>query len=86
MHVKKRNSSTNFYQNDERMAKKPNDRLGIVIQNSPKTATSEHSKCQKFMAKDSQKTTVFSWKAHAHPHLSKNLFFLSYFPKSNKIA
>ena len=33
-----------------------NDRLGTVIQNSPKTAISEHSKCQKCEDKDSQKT------------------------------
>ena len=35
------------------MAKKPNDCLVKIIPNLPKTAISEHSKCQKFKDKDS---------------------------------
>ena len=38
------------------MAKKPNDSLVKIIQNSPKTAISEHLKCQKFEDKDLQNT------------------------------
>ena len=70
---KNRNLSTNFYLSDERMAKKPNDRLVTVIQNSPKTAIREHSNCQKFEDKGSQKKniSVLSWKAHARPNSIK---------------
>ena len=54
-----------MYVKKERMAKKPNDRLFTVIQNSPKTVISEHMKRQKFEDKDSQKNiTVLSWKTH----------------------
>ena len=43
-----------MYVKKERMAKKPNNRLFTVIQNSPKTVISEHLKGHKF-DKDSQK-------------------------------
>ena len=54
------------------MAKKPNDHFVKIIQNSPKTADSDHSKHTKF-PQDSQKfITVESWKAHARYQLYKN--------------
>ena len=54
------------------MAKKPNDPLIKVIQNSPKTAISKHSKRQKYEDKDSQKTrSMIEFDAHAHVQLYK---------------
>ena len=54
------------------MAKKLNDHLVKIIQNSPKMTISEHSKSQKLEDKDLQKMIiVYSWKVHAHHQLYK---------------
>ena len=56
------------------MAKKLNDPLIKVIQNTPKTAISKHSKRQKFEDKDSQKTqSMIEFDAYACIQLYKNL-------------
>ena len=54
------------------MAKIPNDRLIQVIQNSPKTAISKHSKRQKFQDKDYKKTqSIIELDAHVCVQLYK---------------